>query len=150
MPYLAFNLNDGNEFIFDLIEDRLSLGRNPRNEIVIENNQISSFHAEFARQPNGAYLLTDLKSTNVTFVNGHSSGSGDRNPDVAQDSDNRTHVHHRHRTYGSTASRETHPAACGQADVASPACCIVIHIGDGGQSHLAGREDAPAFRGCSE
>ena len=28
MPCLAFNLNDGNEFIFDLIEERLTLGRN--------------------------------------------------------------------------------------------------------------------------
>ena len=46
MPYLAFNLNNGNEFIFDLVEERLSLGRNPRNEIVIENNYISSFHAD--------------------------------------------------------------------------------------------------------
>jgi len=70
MPYLAFNLNDGNEFIFDLLEERLSLGRNPRNEIVIDNSQISSFHAEFARQPNGTYLLTDLKSSNGTYVNG--------------------------------------------------------------------------------
>ena len=65
----AFNLNDGNEFIFDLLEERLSLGRNPRNEIVIDNNQISSFHAEFVRQPDGEYVLTDLKSSNGTFVN---------------------------------------------------------------------------------
>ncbi len=69
MPYLAFNLNDGNELIFDLLEERISLGRNPRNEIVIDNVQISSFHAEFARQSSGAYVLTDLKSSNGTYVN---------------------------------------------------------------------------------
>ena len=70
MPYLAFNLNNGNEFIFDLVEERLSLGRNPRNEIVIENNQISSFHAELLRQPDGNYEIIDLKSSNGTYVNG--------------------------------------------------------------------------------
>ena len=80
MPYLAFNLNDGNEFIFDLLEERLSLGRNPRNEIVIDNNQISSFHAEFVRQPGGSYVLTDLKSSNGTFVNGKRVESADLKP----------------------------------------------------------------------
>lgn len=80
MPYLAFNLNDGNEFIFDLLEDRLSLGRNPRNEIVIDNNQISSFHAEFARQSGGAYVLTDLKSSNGTYVNGQRVESAELKP----------------------------------------------------------------------
>ncbi len=70
MPYLAFNLNDGNEFIFDLVEDRLSLGRNERNEIVIDNGYISSFHAELVRQDDGSYEVSDLKSANGTFING--------------------------------------------------------------------------------
>lgn len=70
MPYLAFNLNDGNEFIFDLVEDRLSLGRNERNEIVIDNSYISSFHAELVRQDDGSYEVSDLKSANGTFING--------------------------------------------------------------------------------
>src|SRR5262245_47563966 len=75
MPYLAFNLNNGNEFCFDLVEDRLSLGRNPLNGIVIENTCISGFHAEFVRQPDGRYLLVDLKSANGTFVNGARTSS---------------------------------------------------------------------------
>src|SRR3954470_15228661 len=70
MPYLAFNLNNGNEFIFDLVEERLSLGRNSRNEIVIENTFISSFHAELLRQEDGNYELIDLNSANGTYVNG--------------------------------------------------------------------------------
>ncbi|MDB6119358.1 MAG: hypothetical protein JWO08_3139, partial [Verrucomicrobiaceae bacterium] len=70
MPYLAFNLNDGNEFVFDLLEDRLSIGRDSRNDIVIDNAQISGFHAEFLRQPDGVYELVDLKSSNGTFING--------------------------------------------------------------------------------
>ncbi len=70
MPYLAFNLNDGNEFIFDLIEDRLSLGRDAGNEIVIDNTYISSFHAKLERQDDSSYEVSDLKSVNGTFING--------------------------------------------------------------------------------
>ena len=70
MPFLAFNLNNGNEFIFDLEDARLSLGRNSRNEIVIDSVQISSFHAELLRRPDGLYEVIDLKSSNGTFVNG--------------------------------------------------------------------------------
>lgn len=70
MPYLAFNLNDGNEFVFDLLEDRLSIGREARNDIVIDNTFISGFHAEFVRGPDGGYEVVDLKSSNGTFVNG--------------------------------------------------------------------------------
>lgn len=70
MPYLAFNLNDGNEFVFDLLEERLSLGRDSKNDIVIDNTFISGFHAEFLRQADGIYELVDLNSSNGTFVNG--------------------------------------------------------------------------------
>ena len=70
MPHLAFNLNDGNEFVFDLLEERLSIGRDSGNDIVIDNSFISGFHAEFRRQPDGAYELVDLKASNGTFLNG--------------------------------------------------------------------------------
>jgi chromosome segregation ATPase len=70
MPYLAFNLNDGNEFVFDILEERLTIGREASNDIVIDNTFISSFHAEFVRQPDGSYEIVDLKSSNGTFVNG--------------------------------------------------------------------------------
>ena len=70
MPYLAFNLNDGNEFVFDVLEDRLTIGRDGKNDIVIDNTFISGFHAEFLKQPDGSYELIDLKSSNGTFVNG--------------------------------------------------------------------------------
>jgi len=70
MPFLAFNLNDGNEFVFDLLEDRLSIGRDSKNDIVIDNSFISGFHAEFLRQEDGSYEVVDLKSSNGTYVNG--------------------------------------------------------------------------------
>jgi chromosome segregation ATPase len=70
MPYLAFNLNDVNEFVFDILEERLSIGRDAKNDIVIDNTYISGSHAEFLRKPDGVYELVDLKSANGTFVNG--------------------------------------------------------------------------------
>lgn len=70
MPYLAFNLNDGNEFVFDIFEGRLSIGRDSKNEIVIDNTYISSFHAELVWKSEGSYELIDLKSANGTYVNG--------------------------------------------------------------------------------
>lgn len=70
MPYLAFNLNDGNEFVFDILEERLTIGRDSSNDIVIDNTFISGFHAEFIRQSDGGYEIVDLKSSNGTFVNG--------------------------------------------------------------------------------
>jgi hypothetical protein len=70
MPYLAFNLNDGNEFVFDLLDERLSLGRDAKNDIVIDNGFISGFHAEFLKQSDGTYEMVDLKSSNGTFLNG--------------------------------------------------------------------------------
>lgn len=70
MAYLAFNLNDGNEFVFDLLEDRLTLGRDVGNDIVIDNTYISGYHAELFRQEDGTYEVVDLKSSNGTYVNG--------------------------------------------------------------------------------
>ena len=70
MPYLAFNLNDGNEFVFDVLEDRLSIGRDAKNDIVIDNSYISGIHAEIIKQADGHYELIDLKSSNGTYVNG--------------------------------------------------------------------------------
>lgn len=70
MPYLAFNLNNGHEFIFEIIEERLSVGRNAKNNVVIDKAYISSFHAELIRDEKGSYELVDLKSANGTFVNG--------------------------------------------------------------------------------
>jgi pSer/pThr/pTyr-binding forkhead associated (FHA) protein len=68
MAYLAFNLNNGSEFVFDLREDWLKVGRDPSNDIVIDNDCISAFHAEFCRQPDGSYEIVDLDSEYGTFV----------------------------------------------------------------------------------
>lgn len=70
MPHLAFQLTDGNEFIFEILEDRLTIGRSTTNGVVLDKDFISNFHAELLKQPGGSYDLVDLKSSNGTFVNG--------------------------------------------------------------------------------
>ncbi len=69
VPQLAFSLEDGSEFVLDLSEERISLGRSTRNDLVIENPFISNFHAKLRRQADGNYEIADLNSTGGTFVN---------------------------------------------------------------------------------
>lgn len=49
--------------------DSLALGRHPRNEVTVEGDKVSAFHARIDRTVKG-FVLVDLKSTNGTFVNG--------------------------------------------------------------------------------
>jgi len=48
--------------------ERVTIGRNPDNDIRIDNLAVSGRHAEIRKVLN-AYLIEDLKSTNGTFVN---------------------------------------------------------------------------------
>jgi len=54
---------------FPLDKHSLTLGRDPRNDVVIDHPQVSRRHACIARQSN-AWVIEDLESTNGTFVNG--------------------------------------------------------------------------------
>jgi ABC-type multidrug transport system ATPase subunit/pSer/pThr/pTyr-binding forkhead associated (FHA) protein len=47
----------------------LSLGRDPKNDTVIDHPAVSRFHARITRR-DGAFVISDLNSTNGTFVNG--------------------------------------------------------------------------------
>lgn len=69
MPYLAFQLTDGNEFVFEILEERFTIGRATTNGVVLDKTFISNFHAELLQQPDGSYDLVDLESSNGTFVN---------------------------------------------------------------------------------
>lgn len=53
---------------FDLIQDKITIGRSPANEISITDPEISRKHAQLIRQESG-YALEDLGSTNGSFVN---------------------------------------------------------------------------------
>ena len=53
---------------YDLQGDRVSLGRDPTNTIQLHDQEVSRNHAELRREGR-RYLLTDLGSSNGTFVN---------------------------------------------------------------------------------
>jgi hypothetical protein len=55
--------------VFDLTEDNLSIGREPSNDISINDAEVSRKHARLFMQ-GGHYVIEDLGSTNGTFVNG--------------------------------------------------------------------------------
>lgn len=62
---LTFNKQVIREYPF---EDGISIGRNEDNAIVIDNLAVSGFHARIDRA-GSEHILTDLQSTNGTFVN---------------------------------------------------------------------------------
>ena len=68
--------------MFSLEKDSTSLGRDPGNDITIDDPQVSRQHARIMRQ-GGLMVIEDLGSTNGTFVNGvrltgsHTLASGD-------------------------------------------------------------------------
>lgn len=56
--------------VLALEKDRISLGRDARNDVAIRESVISGFHAAVVRDEHGAYWLEDLGSKNGTFLNG--------------------------------------------------------------------------------
>jgi FHA domain/von Willebrand factor type A domain len=54
---------------YAMLKDEVSLGRGEDNDIVIPHASVSRTHARLARR-NGAFELTDLNSTNGSYVNG--------------------------------------------------------------------------------
>ena len=56
----------------DVASRRMVVGRGADCDVVLgEDSQVSRRHAAFEPQPDGTLVLTDLGSTNGTFVNGH-------------------------------------------------------------------------------
>lgn len=55
---------------YELDVDRVRLGREAGNDIVVALPQVSAVHLELRREPDGGYRLIDLDSTNGTRVNG--------------------------------------------------------------------------------
>jgi len=69
MPTLTLRYKETTLKEFDLPTDRsVTIGRREGNDIVIENLAVSGQHAKIDYSESG-FLLTDLKSTNGTFVN---------------------------------------------------------------------------------
>lgn len=59
-------------------EARAGLGRSHDNALCLNDSTVSSFHAAFTLTPNGTLWLTDLGSSNGTFVNEVRLGEGDK------------------------------------------------------------------------
>jgi len=49
---------------------RLTVGRDLRSDIVLDDSKASRHHAEITRDPMGRYVLTDLTSRNGTTIDG--------------------------------------------------------------------------------
>lgn len=54
---------------FDLTQERVTLGRALNNDVILEDRQVSRYHAQL-RQSYGRYILKDLDSSGGTTVNG--------------------------------------------------------------------------------
>lgn len=65
---LKLHFKDGRQAPIWLVEERITLGRDRRNQLVLEDAGIESFHAEI-RQDNGLYHVSDCDSGTGTFVN---------------------------------------------------------------------------------
>ena len=54
----------------------IHIGRGDENEIVLKHPSISRRHAQLIFDPDGNAFISDLQSTNGTFVNGHKVSNG--------------------------------------------------------------------------
>jgi len=68
MPKLLLKFNSAVIKDIPLDKDRLTVGRSPDNDIVIDNPAISSRHCKISLE-GGTYYVEDLDSTNGTYVN---------------------------------------------------------------------------------
>lgn len=59
-------------------DTRAGIGRSHDNALCLNDSTVSSFHAAFTWTPNGTLWLTDLGSSNGTFVNDVRLGEGDK------------------------------------------------------------------------
>ena len=53
-----------------LMKDRTTLGRRHHNDVALSDLSVSGMHCVFERERSGAIWLTDVGSTNGTYVNG--------------------------------------------------------------------------------
>jgi hypothetical protein len=69
MPSLYIQTPGGKEFIFDLSKPEVAIGRELKNDLILDDPRVSRTHA-LARLIEDGVVLRDLESGNGTFVNG--------------------------------------------------------------------------------
>ncbi len=69
MAKLTFVLEDGQDVVVP-VSERVSLGRDDENDIVVDDQRISARHAELLCDAKGHYEVIDLDSMAGTYVNG--------------------------------------------------------------------------------
>jgi len=73
MPRLLLKFNDELLKVIDSNKDLITIGRNLKNDLQIDNLAVSNYHAHIICQL-GHYFVEDLGSTNGTFVNDRKIG----------------------------------------------------------------------------
>lgn len=68
MAYLRLQMEENKQKIFNLEPARVSIGRFADNDLVINDGSVSKHHARLNFEDN--YFLTDLRSSNGTYING--------------------------------------------------------------------------------
>jgi len=69
MPVLTIHPATPRERVFRWTEPRCDIGRAAGNQVILDDESVSSYHARIEKRGD-EYWLVDLKSTNGTFVNG--------------------------------------------------------------------------------
>ncbi|NQU10675.1 DUF1549 domain-containing protein [bacterium] len=69
MPRLYISLGDQPTRVFELVGERITVGRAPANMICLDDESVSTYQAVLIREDRG-YRLRDLNSTNCTHLNG--------------------------------------------------------------------------------
>ena len=67
---LKLQFKDQRKAAIWLVDSRYAIGRDKSNDIVIDEDGISGFHAELRVEDDDRIFLTDAGSINGTFVNG--------------------------------------------------------------------------------
>lgn len=68
-PYLLVRRGPNPDQTFDLMEETCIVGREPINDVVLADPEVSRRHARLVFR-NGTYHIEDLSSTNGTYING--------------------------------------------------------------------------------
>jgi len=68
VAFLRVQIEDNIHNDFNLEAGRTSIGRNSDNDVVLANPSVSNHHARLNHED--GFFLTDLRSSNGTFLNG--------------------------------------------------------------------------------